>query len=340
MEQFTEGAATIIASAGKISKQLSVFYNPVMAYNRTLSITLLRALGGKQLLAADPLAGSGIRGIRFLKELPPGTIAGHFLNDIRQEAAAAIRKNLRLNHARAAVCCQDARMFLLHSQGFDYIDIDPFGSPNPFLDAAVQRIRDKGILAVTCTDTASLSGTYPKTCLRKYWAVPSRTAQMHEIGLRILIRKAQLIGAQYDLALHVLFSYFKDHYFRIFFRCERSKEQANSLVREHGLIQGAGPAYLGRLWDSNIVHAMYQAAPDPFLRTIAAESAIPAAGFFDIHALCKQHKLPIPKTAALLAMLQEKGYAASTTIFSPYGIRTTAPESLVRLISRSHAARQ
>ncbi|HLD07017.1 MAG TPA: tRNA (guanine(10)-N(2))-dimethyltransferase, partial [Candidatus Nanoarchaeia archaeon] len=82
-QQFTEGRATITATAGAISKRLAVFYNPVMAYNRDISITLLRALGRRQLLVADPLAGSGVRGIRFLKELPPGTVAALSLNDIR-----------------------------------------------------------------------------------------------------------------------------------------------------------------------------------------------------------------------------------------------------------------
>ncbi|HLD07151.1 MAG TPA: hypothetical protein VJC16_06515, partial [Candidatus Nanoarchaeia archaeon] len=305
------------------------------------SITLLRALGRRQLLVADPLAGSGVRGIRFLKELPPGTVAALSLNDIREDAAAAIRKNLRRNKVRAAVSRQDARTFLLSSTGFDYIDIDPFGSPNPFLDAAVQRIRNQGILAVTCTDTASLCGTYPKTCLRKYWAAPLRNAQMHETGLRILIRKAQLIGMQYDTALHVLFSSFKDHYFRIFFRCERSKKESDLAAAQHGMLHDAGPLYLGRLWDGALAAAMYRAAPDHFLQTIAAESAIPAIGFFDLHALCKQHALPIPRTAALLERLRGKGYAASTTIFSPYGIRTTAPEPLViKMISQSRAGRR
>ncbi|MCU0373510.1 MAG: ATP-binding protein, partial [Ignavibacteria bacterium] len=42
--------------------------------------------------------------------------------------------------------------------GFDYIDIDPFGSPCPFLDAAIKRLSRGGILAVTATDTSALAG--------------------------------------------------------------------------------------------------------------------------------------------------------------------------------------
>ena len=73
----------------------------------------------------------------------------------------------------------------MNSTGFDYIDVDPFGSPNPFLDAAIKRIARDGILAVTATDTAPLCGTYTNACRRKYWAVPLRNELMHEIGIRI-----------------------------------------------------------------------------------------------------------------------------------------------------------
>ena len=37
---------------------------------------------------------------------------------------------------------------------YDVIDLDPYGSAAPFLDAAVQAIADGGLLSVTCTDMA------------------------------------------------------------------------------------------------------------------------------------------------------------------------------------------
>ena len=116
---------------------------------------------------------------------------------------------------------------MLESKGFDYIDIDPFGFPGRFLDAAALRIARKGILAVTATDLGALCGSFPKVCNRKYWAEPKRDYMMHETGLRILIRKIQLIGIQYEKALIPLFSYYKDHYFRIFFRCVKSKKECD-----------------------------------------------------------------------------------------------------------------
>ena len=34
---------------------------------------------------------------------------------------------------------------------YDVIDIDPFGSASPYLDAAVQAVSDGGLLCITCT---------------------------------------------------------------------------------------------------------------------------------------------------------------------------------------------
>lgn len=48
-----------------------------------------------------------------------------------------------------------------HNQ-FDVIDLDPYGSAAPFIDAAVQSIADGGLLCVTCTDMPVLSGNYPE----------------------------------------------------------------------------------------------------------------------------------------------------------------------------------
>ena len=100
----------------------------------------------------------------------------------------------------------DANLFLLKSSGFDYIDIDPFGSPNPFLENAVVRLSREGILAVTATDTSGFTGTYPKATKRKYDSRPIKNEIMHETGIRILIRAVQLFGSRHDKALIPIYS--------------------------------------------------------------------------------------------------------------------------------------
>ena len=57
-----EGNAELkIAVAGKISKEMPVFYNPVMKLNRTISVLLIKSFFDKKIRIAEPLAGSGIR---------------------------------------------------------------------------------------------------------------------------------------------------------------------------------------------------------------------------------------------------------------------------------------
>src|SRR3989338_1247899 len=173
-----------------------------MKLNRDISILLLQQFPPMNI--CDLLAGTGIRAIRMAKELKHKSIAA---NDNNKKAVDLIKKNMGCNKVKFKVYNEDANLFLLSSKGFDYIDVDPFGSSNPFLDAAIKRVSRDGILAVTNTDTAALTGTYQKTCIRKYWAVPKRDYMMHETGLRILIRKVQLIGMQYEKALIPVFSY-------------------------------------------------------------------------------------------------------------------------------------
>lgn len=39
-----------------------------------------------------------------------------------------------------------------HKRIFHCVDVDPYGSPSPFIDAAVQCVTDGGLLMVTATD--------------------------------------------------------------------------------------------------------------------------------------------------------------------------------------------
>ena len=210
MQQIKEHSTTIKASLPKkdVHAKMEVFYNPLMVSNRNISILFLNSISNKKMKLALPLAGSGIRGLRFLKELKEGKLERLYVNDKKANFVNTFENNLTLNKIKNSAPIEirnkDANKFLLDEDGFDYIDIDPFGTPNPFLSAALARISRKGILAVTATDTAALSGTYPKVTARKYWSKPLRNYLMHEVGLRILIRKIQLLGISYVLKYKLL----------------------------------------------------------------------------------------------------------------------------------------
>jgi tRNA (guanine26-N2/guanine27-N2)-dimethyltransferase len=259
MQIIREGMVRFYASKdkeGKISKELDIFYNPVMKFNRDISVMLLNSLDIKGLQIADIMAGSGVRSLRFLKELNKGKISNITVNDYDKGFDKLFLKNLRLNvikydKKKIFIESKDANVMLLDSSGFDYIDIDPFGSPNDFLEAAIVRLSRRGILAVTATDTASLSGTFPDACLRKYWAKPLLNYMMHETGLRILIRRIQLIGAAHEKALTPIYSYFKDHYFRVYFRCRKGKSFADDILKQHQYLSYCNKCMHFRLTYSN-----------------------------------------------------------------------------------------
>ena len=83
MEIVTEGQAKICAYSGKLSKSMPVFYNPEMEKQRNLTVCALSVFqkaAGKQLVVCDPLAGSGVRGIRIKKEVEG--IEKVFFNDV------------------------------------------------------------------------------------------------------------------------------------------------------------------------------------------------------------------------------------------------------------------
>ncbi len=324
----------------KVSREMEVFYNPVMRLNRDVTILLLRALGEERRSResswqgwkiGSPLAGTGVRECRFLVELPASLVREVHANDYKEGAAVLIRRNIALNEEslrcdEIEVACTEASKFLLESKGYDYIELDPFGTPNPFLDAAVKRLYRYGVLGVTATDTAALAGTYPSACRRKYWAEPLHNHLMHEVGLRILVRKVQLVAAQYEKALVPVYAYGKDHYYRVFFRCDRGRQRVKEVLARHQYLvydegslvarpsatnsvgsgeSWAGPLWAGPLWDARLAERVALlneeagwAGNQRFLATIAAEARFPGLGFVPFNA-ARRLGSPVRKEVAL-----------------------------------------
>lgn len=359
----TEGGVTVrVPVADTITKDLPVFYNPAMTLNRDITLLVLRALDRKGLDIADTLAGSGIRTLRMLKELPSGMIRRIVVNDGNPLFPDVLRANAKLNRlslGKVEMHCADANVVMNGGGGFDFIDIDPFGSPAPFLDAAVHHLSREGIIALTATDTAALAGTAPDACRRKYWAEPLRNHLMHEVGMRILARKAQLVAAQYERALVPIYCHSTLHYTRLFLKATKGKGAVADVLKRHKYLvydketkafrisdhnktssseRAAGPLWTGRLWDVALAKRI-AALPQPegtkkLTRTLYNEASNGAFGFYDIHELAGKWGVDTPPFETLIKALK-KGHAASRTHFSPSGIRTTADIAMLRSVLRS-----
>ncbi len=338
------------------SREMPVFYNSVMSFQRDLNVLLLKSLRKKDITAADILAGSGVRSLRFLNELD--CIKFIVVNDANLNAYNLIKKNIK--DKRAVITNNNANKLLFDFPTFDYIDVDPFGSPNPFLDVSIQKLARNGVLAITATDTAPLSGTYPSACLRKYWSVPLRNELMHEVGLRILVRKIQLVGAQYDKALIPIFSHSTEHYMRVYFECKKGKQLVDRMLKSHNFfhycnsclnrfvsdkndeicckqkMSTAGLLWDGNLWDQDLVKRMIKHnVHKDFLETICEESKINIVGFFDTHKFAKKFKIVVPKIDQLIKKLKDKGFQASRSHFNPIGIKSNCESKYFSKLMKS-----
>ena len=100
-ELIEEGKAKVyVPKEKKISKKLPVFYNPAMALNRTVSVLILNEIKNKKMKICLPLAGSGVRGIRLIKELRKGKIKEVYFNDHSDKAVRNIKRNIKENNIR------------------------------------------------------------------------------------------------------------------------------------------------------------------------------------------------------------------------------------------------
>jgi tRNA (guanine26-N2/guanine27-N2)-dimethyltransferase len=224
---------------------MPVFYNPVMEFNRDLSILVVEQFLNEKtknnksnVKLLDGLAGTGARGIRMASEveMPRSIKTTFFINDHNPLAFNLIEKNIKQNDISNAKALNSDLNSVLVKNWFDYIDIDPFGSPINFIDSGTRMLRNKGILAVTATDTATLFGTFPKTCLRRYDAWSDRTKFGHEIGPRILIGSCVRFAAKHNLGLEPLLIHSTDHYYRIYLRGVKGRWCADKSLENMGYI--------------------------------------------------------------------------------------------------------
>ncbi|KAN0073249.1 S-adenosyl-L-methionine-dependent methyltransferase [Elaphomyces granulatus] len=106
---------------------------------------------------------------------------------------------------------------------FDVIDLDPYGTAAPFVDAALQGINDGGLLCVTCTDAGVFaSAGHLEKAFALYGGLPLKGPLSHEGGLRLILNGIATSAGKYGLAIEPLLSLSIDFYARIFVRIHRS----------------------------------------------------------------------------------------------------------------------
>ena len=140
---------------------------------------------------------------------------------------------------------------------FTIVDLDPYGSPTPFLDAAVQSTRDGGLMCVTCTDMGVLCGNSPETCHTKYGAIGLKSKCCHEMALRIVLQSIEAHANRYGRYVEPLLSLSIDFYCRIFLRIRSGQKQCKSSTSKLGHV------YQCTGCDTISVHPLGKVGPHP-----------------------------------------------------------------------------
>ncbi|KAJ8901065.1 hypothetical protein NDN08_004925 [Rhodosorus marinus] len=268
---------TIVEGLAKVQfRKGEVFYNPVQAVNRDLSVLVLqdfvqtrraeleearrkrelaaaaekRELSGREkafnsianegFTVLEGLSATGLRSIRYKKEIEG--LGKVIANDIDDTAYEAIRRNIALNDGvEVDASMMDAVEIMMKHRTkqtqFHIVDLDPYGSASVLLDSAVQAVADGGMLCVTCTDGPVLGGNSPEVCMYRYGAMSMKGSSfVHELALRIIMASIQRDANRYQRVVEPVLCVFIDFYFRLFIRVHDKKVELKTSPLRVGML--------------------------------------------------------------------------------------------------------
>ncbi|MFB6167854.1 MAG: tRNA (guanine(26)-N(2))-dimethyltransferase [Haloferacaceae archaeon] len=362
MEEVREGTVTVavddVRDGAAEGAGSGVFYNPTQELNRDVTVAVLRAYREREPRAASYLDAMTASGVRAARAAGVGyEVTGA---DLDADAVALARENLARNDLDGEVVERDARALLYEDGPFDVVDLDPFGSPVPFADAACSRARN--LVCVTATDTAPLCGAHFAAGVRRYDAVPRNLDDHPEMGLRVLLSALVRAAARHDVAATPILSHASRHYVRTYLELDRSASRANDARDELGhrhqcqdclerthergphanppetcpacgsvRVVTAGPLWLGPVRDPAFTDAVRDAVDDgmgtadearDLLATVRDELDEPT--HYDQHRLCELWGRPASAMDDFLAALRAAGHEASRTHYGGTRFKTAA----------------
>ncbi|MFZ5500604.1 MAG: tRNA (guanine(10)-N(2))-dimethyltransferase, partial [Candidatus Micrarchaeota archaeon] len=209
-----------------------VFYNPNMRFCRSMASLAVGAIGGK-IDVVDAFCASGIRGIRYAKENK--NVQSLTFIDIEKKAISLARKNAKANKLKAdGAVANISKAAFEHSA--DLLEIDPFGTPSPYLIDGFRffNTKKKAYLSATATDVAVLCGGKIAPCMKNYHAKPLNNDFTHETGLRILIKRIAEVAAEFNMGMKPLVSFSDRHYLKVVAEVSRSADLAYDAMKSIG----------------------------------------------------------------------------------------------------------
>lgn len=259
-----------------------VFYNPNQELNRDLTIAALRAYREREPRAKtylDAMAATGIRGVRAAADGWTVTLC-----DRDSDAVELCERNLERNGLEGTVHRRDVNAYM-HESVHDVIDVDPFGSPIPFADAAVSSARS--LVCVTATDTAPLCGAHFNAGVRRYDAVPRNTDYHREMGLRVLLSALIRTAARYDRAATPILAHATRHYVRTYLELDSGARVADATLDELGYVHHCEDC-LHREAERGRIPNVPGAPDDPGTCPVCGSDRLVTAGPLWLGAICNR----------------------------------------------------
>ena len=306
------------------------------------------------------MAGVGARGIRIAKEVEK--MEEVTLVDFNKEALKLARRSASLNGVgrKCSFSATETSAFLSSRGGgeqrFDYVDVDPFGTPIRHLQAAICATTDGGVMSVTATDTAVLCGVYPEVSRRRYGASTINNRFNHETGIRVLAGAMARTAAQLDMGVEPVAAHSTRHYIRVFARVRVGAARADEALRRTGQVawcpacghartssgiekvcercgriaKMAGPMWVGAISDQKVVASAGRfargqglASAEEVMASLAGVNDFPP-WCFSIESVCSSLGVATVPEDLVYRRLLSSGYRAMRTPFEKTGVKTNA----------------
>ncbi|HQT45345.1 MAG TPA: hypothetical protein PLO51_05165, partial [Candidatus Micrarchaeota archaeon] len=182
----------------------------------------------------------------------------------------------------------------------------------------------------------------------------------HENAIRILIGFAARIACQHNFGITPLLSFSKRHYVKTMMRLdfgadnalESAKAASMLAIYTPGTLETSlampfsktfrqrdekaivsGPVWGGQIWDAQFVEGMIKLNSErkykgyeeagAFLETISKEAGLPPY-YFDTHSIFHKEKIQSVALDGIIGNLEQAGFKATRTHFTPTAIRTDA----------------
>lgn len=364
-----EGTTDLVVPDLEEPQMIPGFFNPQGRLVRDVSIVCYRAYASLHnksgMTFADSLSGVGARGIRVANETTE--YAKIYLNDINSFSLDLAKKSAKMNHVdekcvftRTEACSFLSSREIMSGDRFDVVDLDPFGTPSPFVDCVLRSVRDGGLVSISATDSAVLCGVYPRVALRKYLGLPLRTDYSHEMGIRLLFGLIASAAMRTEVGIEPQFCHHDRHYFRVYFELRVGNRYSIQNEEEYGFVlhcfncgyrtvvkhsdfthsrkqdqdagdlncpkcmkskvRVGGPLWIGKIQSQNFVMKCKGLYDIPMFNQ---ELDLPL--YYDLTSISQDLGLRTPRINELIDLLKSNGRSASRTRLNPKAVRTDAP---------------